>query len=88
MQHYLVEALARCTSELYVVALQSCEILTKVIKEWKNKDLVSEEIIDLALDNEDYKRLEVEFNSFSKNDDETARTEDILSAKKTIRRKR
>ena len=88
VQHYLVEALARCTSELYVVVLQNSEILTKVIQEWKSKDLVSEEIIDVTLDDEDYERLKVEFNNVSKNDDETARSEDILSANKTIRRKR
>ena len=88
VQHYLVEALTRCTSELYVVVLQNSEILTKVIKEWKSKDLVSEEIIDLTSDNEDYERLKVEFNNLSKNGNETARSEDILSAKKTIRRKR
>ena len=88
VQHYLVEALARCTSELNVVVLQNSEILTKVIKEWKSKDLVSQEIIDLTLDNEDYERLKLEFNNLSKNNDETARSEDILSAKKTIRRKR
>ena len=36
LQHYLVEAIARCTSELNVVVLQNSQILTKVIKEWKN----------------------------------------------------
>ena len=39
-------------------------------------------------DHEDYERLKVEFNNLSKNGNETARSEDILSAKKTIRRKR
>ena len=40
VQHYLVEMLARCTSQLYVIVLQNSSILEKVTYEWKNKGLV------------------------------------------------
>ena len=41
LQHYLVEMIARCTSELYIILLNST-ILTKVTTEWKNKGLVNQ----------------------------------------------
>ena len=37
VQHYLVEMIARCTSELYIVVLQNCESLKTVTDVWKNK---------------------------------------------------
>ena len=40
VQHYLVEMLARCISQLYVIVLQNSSILEKVTDEWKNKGLV------------------------------------------------
>ena len=40
VQHYLVEMLARCTSQLYVIVLQNSSILEKVTYEWKNEGLV------------------------------------------------
>ena len=40
LQHYLVEMLARCTSQLYVIVLQNSSVLEKVTDEWKNKGLV------------------------------------------------
>ena len=42
LQHYLVETLARCTSNLSVVILQNSETIDKVIEEWKTKQLVNE----------------------------------------------
>ena len=41
LQHYLAESLTRCTSKLTVVVLQNSTTLTKVTKEWKNKQLVN-----------------------------------------------
>ena len=40
IQHFLVEALARCTSELEIIVLRNSSTLTKVIREWKAKKLV------------------------------------------------
>ena len=42
LQHYLVETLARCTSNLSVVILKNSETLDKVTGEWKTKRLVNE----------------------------------------------
>lgn len=42
LQHYLVEALARCTSNLSVVILQKSETLDNITGEWKTKRLVNE----------------------------------------------
>ena len=42
LQHYLVEALARCTSNLSIVILQKSETLDNVTGEWKTKRLVNE----------------------------------------------
>ena len=39
-QHYLIEMIARCTSEHYVVVLQNSEALRKVTDEWKDNNLV------------------------------------------------
>ena len=37
LQHYLVEMIARCTSQLYVVLLQNSESLKTVTDVWKNE---------------------------------------------------
>ena len=42
VQHYLVEVLARCTSQLYIIVLQKSLILKKVTDEWKNKESVDQ----------------------------------------------
>ena len=42
LQHYLVEMIARCTSELYIIVLKNSSTLTKVTTEWKNKGLVNQ----------------------------------------------
>ena len=41
LQHYLVEMIARCTSELYIVVLQNSSALESVAKVWKEKALVT-----------------------------------------------
>ena len=40
VQHYLVETLARCTSELFVVVLKDSPIMKKITTEWIRKKLV------------------------------------------------
>ena len=42
LQHYLVEILARCTSELYMILLNNSSTLTKVTTDWKTKELVNQ----------------------------------------------
>ena len=42
LQHYLVEMIARCTSELYVIVLQNTEALKTVTDIWKNSKLVDQ----------------------------------------------
>ena len=42
LQHYLVEMIARCTSELYIVVLQSNEALKPVTDVWNSNRLVDQ----------------------------------------------
>ena len=42
LQHYLVELIARCTSELYVIVLQNNEALKTVTDVWKSNNLVDQ----------------------------------------------
>ena len=42
LQHYLVEMLSRCTSELFIVVLQKSSALDYVIEKWKTKELVDQ----------------------------------------------
>ena len=48
VQHYLVEALARCTSDLYVVVLQNSSTLTEVTKEWKKNQAIRQYEIEIS----------------------------------------
>ena len=41
LQHYLVETLSRCTTELNIVALKNSMALTKITEEWKTNQLVN-----------------------------------------------
>ena len=41
-QHYLVEMLTRCTSQLFVVVLKNSPALTNVLEKWKNEELVNQ----------------------------------------------
>ena len=59
-QHYLVEILARCTSELSVVVLRNSEALDYVIEKWKTGELVHHWKTEISLkdnQNEDYQLL-------------------------------
>ena len=73
LQHYLVEAVARCTSKLSIVVLQNSRALTKVTEDWKTNQLVSQcEIIcnkdlknkvNLTIDKSDNERIIATFKS-------------------------
>ena len=39
VKHYLVETLARCTTDLCIVVLQNSSTLKKITREWKNQNL-------------------------------------------------
>ena len=50
MQHYLVETLARCTTDLCVVVLQNSSTLTEVTVEWKTKEAIQQLEIEISED--------------------------------------
>ena len=50
VQHYLVETLARCTSDLCVVVLQNSKTLTDVTSEWKTKQVIQQWEIECTVD--------------------------------------
>ena len=50
LQHYLVEMIARCTTELYVVVLQNSEALKTVTDVWKSNKLVDKYTIETTAD--------------------------------------
>ena len=61
VQHYLVETLARCTSDLYVVVLQKTSTMTKVTTEWKTKQAIQQWEIKISGDNSQEEDFEIEF---------------------------
>ena len=50
VQHYLVEAIARCTTDLCIVILQNSLTLTAITGEWKNKEAVQKCEIKISED--------------------------------------
>ena len=50
VQHYLAETLARCTTDLCVVALQNSSTLTEVTSEWKTKEAIQQLEIEISED--------------------------------------
>ena len=57
MQHYLVETLARCTSDLCVVVLQNSSTVKKITSEWKSKQAIQQwkiKIYKETLQHEDF----------------------------------
>ena len=61
VQHYLVEALARCTSDLCVVVLQNSSTLREVIEEWKTKEAIEQLEIKISEDDSQEEDFEHEF---------------------------
>ena len=45
MQHYLVEAMARCTNNLAIVVLEKSDVISKIISQWEN-GLKGQQLID------------------------------------------
>ena len=50
VQHYLVETLCRCTTDLCVVVLQTCSTLNKVTAEWKSKQVIEQWNVEISKD--------------------------------------
>ena len=50
VQHYLVETLCRCTTDLCVVVLQTCSTLNKVTAEWKSKQMIEQWNVEISKD--------------------------------------
>ena len=65
VQHYLVEMIARCTSQLYIVVLQNSESLKTVTDEWK-KELVDQWKTEVTNCPHQRNSLQFDFNEYSK----------------------
>ena len=61
VQHYLVETLNRCTSDLCVVVLQNTSTMTKVTTEWKTKQAIQQWEIKISEDVSQGEDFELEF---------------------------
>ena len=61
VQHYLVETLARCTSDLYIVVLQNSAILTEVTAKWKSNQAIRPFEIKISKDNTQRENFEFQF---------------------------
>ena len=56
-QHYLVETLARCTTDLYIIVLQNSPTLKNVTAKWKTQQVIQQwkiEICEDAAEGEDF----------------------------------
>ena len=51
VQHYLVETLARCTSDLYIVVLQNSPVLREVTAKWKSNHAIRPFEIKISIEN-------------------------------------
>ena len=63
VQHYLVETISRCTSDLCVVVLQNSQTLTDVIVEWKTKQAIQQWRIEISEDVSQVEGFELEFTT-------------------------
>ena len=61
VHHYLVETLARCTSDLYVVVLQNSAILAEVIAKWKSNKAIRAFEIKISKDISQRENFEFQF---------------------------
>ena len=50
VKHYLVETLARCTTDLCIVVLQNSSTLKKITRKWKNKQVIEQWNIKISKD--------------------------------------
>ena len=59
VQHYLVETIAGCTSDLCVVVLQNSFTLRGVAKEWKTKEAIQQ--LEIKISEDDSQEEDFEF---------------------------
>ena len=63
MQHYLVETIARCTTDLCVVVLQNSSTLKGIIAEWKSKQVTEQRNIVITKDAAEIENFKTELKS-------------------------
>ena len=68
IQHYLVEALARCTTDLWVVVLENSPTLTDVTANWKAKQAIKQWEIKILIDASLEENVELESTSNENSD--------------------
>ena len=63
VQHYLVETLARCTTDLCVVVLKTSSTLKEVTAEWKSKQVIEQWNVKIATDVAEGENFKTELKS-------------------------
>ena len=63
VQHYLVETLARCTTDLCVVVLQNSSNLKKITAEWKSKQVIEQWNVEISEDAAEEENFKAELKS-------------------------
>ena len=63
VQHYLVETLGRCTTDLCVVVLKTCSTLNKVTAEWKSKQVIEQWNVEISKDAAAREKFKTELKS-------------------------
>ena len=63
VQHYLVETVARCTTDLCIVVLQNSSTLKRIIAEWKSKHVTEQRNIEITKDAGEMENFKTELRS-------------------------
>ena len=63
VQHYLVETLARCTTDLCVVVLKNSSNLKKITAEWKSKQVIEQWNVEISEDAAEKENFKAELKS-------------------------
>ena len=63
VQHYLVETLARCTTDLCVVVLKNSSNLKKITAEWKSKQVIEQWNVKISEDSAEEENFTTELES-------------------------
>ena len=63
VQHYLVETLARCTTDLCVVVLKNSSNLKRITAEWKSKQVIEQWNVEISEDAAEEEKFKAELKS-------------------------
>ena len=63
LQHFLVETVARCTTDLCIVVLQNSSTLKRIIAEWKSKHVTEQRNIEIRKDAVEIENFKTELKS-------------------------